>query len=517
MARPRIVLAGLSPSLQGLQWESDTRLRIGRHDSSDIVLRDPSLGRHQAEIVIRRAKWVVRDLAHSERPTTFLNGQPIGDECQLRSNDILQCGSLAMQVAVVEDPVLEDAPAPPFAAPASASSDNCIRTTRAMLRVEAAAQHSWDQALQVMSQQRAIANSKHDHVFTLLRTGHHLCHIGSLDKLLQSVLSDAVKALKAQRGSILLANPQTGELQIRDFLAPKLPRSLQCCYSHTMAERSFKQGESLLCSDVSTEADLQSARSIRVGAMCSLICAVLRSPRKRLGVLQIDRGPTQMPFDEDDFYLADAIAASVAIGIESAQLVEEQREQFAQTVASLARAVEVRDYSTGNHTRRVTDYSLLLADELMLSPEERYQIQVGTPLHDIGKIGIDDAILRKPDRLTASEYEQMKQHTVKGAAILESINALQSMIPIVRHHHERWDGTGYPDGLANERIARTARIVAVADAFDAMTSDRPYRKAIAPEHVFAELVAKSGTHFDPACVEAFLRLRPYVERLLLQQ
>jgi putative nucleotidyltransferase with HDIG domain len=460
---------------------------------------------------------VVRDLVRSERPTTLVNGQPIGEECQLNSNDILQCGSLSLQVTSAEIPAPATPTPIPFAEPPQRSSENCIRTTRSLLRVEAAAQHSWDQALQVMSRQRAVAASKHDHVFTLLRTGHHLCHIGSLDKLVQSVLSDAVSALKAQRGSILLADPTTGELKLRDSLAPRLPRTMQGCYSRTMAERSFNQGESLLCSDVSMEAELQSARSIRVGSMCSLICAVLRSPRKRLGVLQLDRGPTQMPFDEDDFYLADAIAASVAIGIESAQLVEEQRIQFTQTVASLARAVEVRDYSTGDHTRRVTDYSLLLADELMLSPEERYQIQVGTPLHDIGKIGIDDAILRKPDRLTANEYEQMKQHTVKGAEILESIYALQSMIPIVRHHHERWDGAGYPDGLANERIAKTARIVAVADAFDAMTSDRPYRKAITAEQAYAELVAKAGSHFDPACVQAFMRLRPYVERLLLQQ
>src|SRR5262249_38486080 len=149
-----------------------------------------------------------------------------------------------------------------------------------------------------------------------------------------------------------------------------------------------------------------------------LICALLRSPRKRLGVLHLDRGPTQMPFDEDDFYLADAIAASVAIGIESAQLVEEQREQFAQTVASLARAVEVRDYYTGNHTNRWTASALLLADKRGLTPAECYNIQTGTPLHDIGKIGIDASILRKPDRLTAAEFEQMKLHTVKGAAIL---------------------------------------------------------------------------------------------------
>jgi HD-GYP domain-containing protein (c-di-GMP phosphodiesterase class II) len=251
--------------------------------------------------------------------------------------------------------------------------------------------------------------------------------------------------------------------------------------------------------------------------MNSLICALLRSPRKRLGVLHLDRGPTQMPFDDEDFHLADAIAANVAVGIESAQLVEEQRDQFAQTVSSLARTVEVRDYSTSNHTRRVTDYALLLADELHVLPAERFQLQIGTPLHDIGKVGIDDAVLRKPDRLTTAEFEHMKLHTIKGAAILESINALSPMIPIVRHHHERWDGSGYPDGLHSERIARTARIVAVADAFDAMTSDRPYRRALTAEQAFAELVAKAGTHFDPACVQAFVRMRPYVVQLLRER
>src|SRR5206468_1150902 len=296
--------------------------------------------------------------------------------------------------------------------------------------------------------------------------------------------------------------------------APPLPVNTQRCYSRTMAERCFEQGMSLLCSDVSAEADLRSAQSISTGTMCSLICALLRSPRKRLGVLHLDRGPTQMPFDEDDFYLADAIAASVAIGIESAQLVEEQREQFAQTVASLARAVEVRDYYTGNHTKRVTDYSVLLADELRVTPAERYNIQIGTPLHDIGKIGVDDAILRKPDRLTPAEFEQMKLHTVKGAAILESINALHAIIPIVRSHHERWDGQGYPDRLAGEAIPRLARIVCVADAFDAMTSDRPYRAGMPADAGFAEVQKQSGKQFDPECAAAFLEIRERIREAM---
>src|SRR5437868_2053603 len=150
-----------------------------------------------------------------------------------------------------------------------------------------------------------------------------------------------------------------------------------------------------------------------------------------------------------------------------------QRELLLATVEKLAGAIELRDASTGAHSQRVTRFALLVGGQLRLSAADLEWIAFGTPLHDLGKIGIADAILRKPGKLTPAEFEQMKLHTVKGAAILESINALHAIIPIVRHHHERWDGTGYPDGLSEEQIARTARIVAVADAFDAMTSDRP--------------------------------------------
>src|SRR5262249_55860504 len=217
----------------------------------------------------------------------------------------------------------------------------------------------------------------------------------------------------------------------------------------------------------------------------------------------LDRGPMQEPFSREDFFLADAIAASGSIAIESAQLVARQRDEFVGTITALARAVEVRDQYTHDHTQRVTDYALMLAEELRLSPAERYHIQIGTPLHDIGKIGVEDAILRKPGRLTDAEFEQMKLHTLKGAAILETIPALKPVIPIVRHPHERWDGTGYPDRLANDKIEQVARIVAVADAFDAMTSNRPYRTALPAAAAYAELLAKAGSHFDPAVVQAF--------------
>jgi HD-GYP domain-containing protein (c-di-GMP phosphodiesterase class II) len=139
---------------------------------------------------------------------------------------------------------------------------------------------------------------------------------------------------------------------------------------------------------------------------------------------------------------------------------------------------------------------------------------VGTPLHDIGKIGIEDSILRKPGKLTEEEFEIMKTHTIRGYEILKDLPDMGPCLPIVRNHHERWDGKGYPDGLAGERIPKLARIVAVADAFDAMTTDRPYRPALPLEVAFAEIRDKAGTQFDPDMARAFLRLRPKIEEAL---
>src|SRR5262249_1317261 len=152
------------------------------------------------------------------------------------------------------------------------------------------------------------------------------------------------------------------------------------------------------------------------------------------------------------FHLASAIAAVVSNGIENTQLVEREREQFVQTLTALGRDVEVRDEYTANHTSRVTQYALLLAQQLRLSAQDYARLQIGTRLPDIGKIGIDDAILRKPGKLTVEEFETMKLHTLKGAAILETVPALCGLIPIARHHHERWDGGGYPDRLVGDRI-----------------------------------------------------------------
>jgi HD-GYP domain-containing protein (c-di-GMP phosphodiesterase class II) len=186
------------------------------------------------------------------------------------------------------------------------------------------------------------------------------------------------------------------------------------------------------------------------------------------------------------------------------------RELFLATIEKLATAVALRDDCTGDHSQRVTVFAILLGQQLHLSAEDLELIRVGTPLHDIGKIGIEDAILRKPGKLTPAEFEVMKTHTTLGTKFIEPIPDLRPALPIVRSHHERWDGHGYPDGLKGEDIPRLARIVAVADAFDAMVFDTPYRQGRPVEIAFAEIERQQGAQFAPEVVAALFQIRAKV-------
>ncbi|MFB5084781.1 HD-GYP domain-containing protein [Symbiobacterium thermophilum] len=176
------------------------------------------------------------------------------------------------------------------------------------------------------------------------------------------------------------------------------------------------------------------------------------------------------------------------------------------TVGALANSIEARDPYTRGHTDRVARITLAFCERLGWERERLSIARMGALLHDIGKIGVPDAILRKPGRLTAEEYELMKQHTTIGAQILQGIDALVPAIPFVLCHHERWDGKGYPQGLAGEEIPIEGRILAIVDAFDAMTSVRVYRAPLTTETAVNEIRRCAGTQFDPALVPAFVRL-----------
>jgi putative nucleotidyltransferase with HDIG domain len=492
--RRHIRLRCVSGLVKGQVWESSGVLRVGRHESSEVHLDDSSVSRQHAEIVPADRGWRLRDLGSTNG--TFLNGNRVGKvDRPLKDRDMLDFGEFTLVV----DAIREEAPAEP---PLPGS-----------LRVEATTRASLAEALEALALDSQHCPRPGEQLVALLRANHHLGHAMSEDELLRAILEDAVAVLDAQRGAIVLADEADQSLRLRAVSTSCGPTRVgvaeaasRPCFSMRLAQRAFAGGESILCHSAD-DPELAIAQSINDGAMDSVLCVLLRTPRNRLGVLHLDRNPYQNRFTPADLQLADALAASVSAGIESARLLRQQHDLFLNTITMLAQAVELRDPYTGGHTARVTAYSLMLAEELKVSDDDMELIRIGTPLHDFGKIGIDDAILRKPDRLTPAEYDAMKLHTVKGDEILATCGELNAVRPIVRSHHERWDGGGYPDGLAREAISPLARIVAVSDAFDAMTSDRPYRKGMPVEVAFAEVERQSGKQFDPRCAAGFLAIR----------
>jgi len=187
------------------------------------------------------------------------------------------------------------------------------------------------------------------------------------------------------------------------------------------------------------------------------------------------------------------------------------------TVEALATAIDAKDQTTHCHVRRVQHYAARMGEMLKLSHNEIEALRAGAILHDIGKLAVPDHILNKPGKLTTAEFERMKIHTIVGAQILERIDYPYPVIPIVRSHHERWDGLGYPDGLRGAEIPWTARIFAVVDCFDSVREDRPYRRGMRREEASAELLRGAGTHFDPKVVELFLKHLPEFEAEIVER
>jgi putative nucleotidyltransferase with HDIG domain len=210
-------------------------------------------------------------------------------------------------------------------------------------------------------------------------------------------------------------------------------------------------------------------------------------------------------YSEYDIDIMMFIANSIALGMENSHLVTQLQTTYVSTLRSLISIIEAKDSYTKGHTERVASYAMALANRLSFDEETLRTILFGALLHDIGKMGVLDQIIQKPGPLTEAEWELMRAHPVVGAQIVEKMEFLTGTIDIVRHHHESWNGKGYPDGLRGENIPLLARIVTVADSFDAMTTDRPYRKALSLDEAVRRLEEASGVQFDAELVKVFVK------------
>jgi HD-GYP domain-containing protein (c-di-GMP phosphodiesterase class II) len=211
-------------------------------------------------------------------------------------------------------------------------------------------------------------------------------------------------------------------------------------------------------------------------------------------------------FDEHDARLLQTLADQMGSALRSAGLYDRLERAYEGTAEALAAALEAKDAYTAQHGHSIVGWADAVGERLGLGSDERRDLRYGAIFHDIGKISVPEAVLNSSEPLTPDQLAIIRRHTIVGEQILAPVEFLRGVLPIVRHEHERWDGCGYPDGLAGEQIPKAARIVFVCDAFHAMTSDRSYRKAMAPGDARAELVRCAGTQFDAAVVDAFLEV-----------
>lgn len=272
-------------------------------------------------------------------------------------------------------------------------------------------------------------------------------------------------------------------------------------------QRVLRDNRPLVLARAETDLEEKERQTLLLNKVETVCLIPLRVGEKKIGVMALGeaRHLNRTPFDADKLNLITSIAEQAASAIQRARLHEELEESYVETVLALANAMDARDTYTGNHSQRLAEWAVATARELGCSLEEIRTIEWGALLHDIGKIGVPDSILLKEGPLTQDEWKVIERHPDVGAGIVAPVKRLEDVAPIIRAHQEKYDGTGYPDGLRGDKIPLGARILAVVDAYGAITDKRPYQEARPHEEAVAELERCAGTQFDPQVVEAFLR------------
>ncbi|KAF1082551.1 MAG: GAF domain/HD domain protein [Candidatus Rifleibacterium amylolyticum] len=344
----------------------------------------------------------------------------------------------------------------------------------------------------------------------LLEVGRVVSSTLDLRELLTKIMSTATKVMRCETSTVYLIDEQTNELYFHIVSGdPNVGAKLQeirLPMGTGLAGWCAQNNKPIIVPDTEKDPRFFKGADKKSGFVTrSMICVPMRLKDRVIGVLQVLNRTGTIPFNDHDLEMLENMANQAVSSIENARLYENIQKVYLSTIEVLATAIDAKDPYTQGHSRRVTQYSVAIAEEMNLSPKEVEDIRYAGLLHDVGKIGIKDSIIRKPGRLTDEEYAIIKKHPAIGAKILRPVDFLADKIPGVLHHHEYYDGRGYPDHLTGEDIPLAGRIICVADAFDAMTTNRPYRKGLTVKTAVGELKKFSGKQFDPVCVEAFLK------------
>lgn len=340
-------------------------------------------------------------------------------------------------------------------------------------------------------------------------------------RVLEEVMDSLIALMGAERGFLMLRQ-SNGELR------PEIARGIEhinlieqaFAFSSTIVRRVAESGEPVLTTNAQEDPSFRDQLSVAAFQLRSIICAPLKVREHLIGVIYVDNRARTDIFQKSDLEVVKAFADQAAVAIDNAELFDKLQKSnrdldasnrklekaYQKTLEGWVHALDLKDKETEGHTMRVTILTERLARFMGVEGDALVHIRRGALLHDIGKMGIPDAILLKKGELTDAERAIIRQHPIYAYDMLKPIKFLEPAIDIPHYHHEKWDGSGYPCGLKGMAIPFAARVFAVVDVWDALISDRPYRKALAADKVFDHIQADSGKHFDPHVVRAFLQM-----------
>ncbi len=335
-----------------------------------------------------------------------------------------------------------------------------------------------------------------------------------LKRVLEKVMDALIALMNAERGFLMLREP-SGELVVRVARGIDNVNLNEDAFaiSNTIVRRVIESGEAVLTTNAQEDPRFGEQFSVAAYHLLSILCAPLKLKDVLIGVIYVDNRAHTGIFRNEDLEIISAFANQAAVAIYNARLFDDLQESNAEleiayqaTLEGWVRALDLRDKETEGHTQRVTVLTQRLAQSMGVDDDALLHIKRGALLHDIGKMAIPDGILLKPGDLTTEERKLIQKHPDYAHEMLSPIKFLLPALDIPYCHHERWNGSGYPRGLKGEEIPFAARIFTVIDVWDALVSDRPYRKGLEPDGVKKSIREESGIHFDPRVVDAFLRL-----------
>jgi putative nucleotidyltransferase with HDIG domain len=330
-----------------------------------------------------------------------------------------------------------------------------------------------------------------------------------LDLLIQRIMDEVNRAIDAEAQSVWLVEEAEQRISCRFANGPGAAtvRTISVPLGEGIVGNTVSQREAILVNDVQRD-HRHSRRADRTTGIttCSLISVPMVREGKAIGAIQAMNKRSGAAFTNDDVDLLRSIGDIAALAVENARLYAALQESYDTTLEALTAALDARDHETEGHSRRVVEYAACLAEQAGMARTDIQSLRRGALIHDIGKIAVPDAILRKPGPLTPEERRVMEEHPLTGHAMLRDIPHLQREIEVVLAHQERWDGTGYPFGLRGEQIPLAARVFAIVDTLDAITSDRPYRQRQSFVEAREIIALESGKQFDPLLVSAFLEV-----------